>query len=136
MTVSFIATNATESNHGRVSRISLSSVRPSSSCLLDGVQCTRKVTRGPEGRCGAKYCGNCLRNRYNEDLDDIKKCKISSLAKKDRSQHAVQEGFYYEYGDLSASAVSVLIAYYSCPRCRDICNCSHCRKHKGLRPTG
>lgn len=74
---------------------------------IDGVQCTRKLARG---RCGAKYCRNCLRNRYNESLDDIKKRGIYSLAKKARDQHAVQDGFYFEYVDLQTSSISVLIA--------------------------
>ena len=64
---------------------------------IDVVQCTRKLARGPGGRCGAKYCRNCLHNRYNEDMDDIKKRSISSLAKKERDKHAVQDGFYFEY---------------------------------------
>ena len=25
---------------------------------------------------------------------------------------------------------------WKCPRCRDVCNCSFCRTHKGWAPTG
>ncbi|EEB93438.1 hypothetical protein MPER_07900, partial [Moniliophthora perniciosa FA553] len=40
-------------------------------------QCNKKrdVPDNPKGkgpRCRAKYCRNCLRNRYNEDIDDNK----------------------------------------------------------------
>ncbi|KAF7361936.1 zf-4CXXC-R1 domain-containing protein [Mycena venus] len=66
-------------------------------------------------RCHNKYCKPCLKNRYNEDLDTIKANSATSSAQSDRI------GESYDY---------------KCPKCRDICNCSRCRKAKGLDPTG
>ncbi|KAJ6499350.1 hypothetical protein C8R45DRAFT_113527 [Mycena sanguinolenta] len=66
-------------------------------------------------RCHNKYCKPCLKNRYNEDLDTIKANNAPS---------STQSGRIGEPYD------------YKCPKCRDICNCSRCRKAKGLDPTG
>ncbi|KAJ7262225.1 hypothetical protein B0H12DRAFT_321480 [Mycena haematopus] len=66
-------------------------------------------------RCHNKYCKPCLKNRYNEDIDMIKANNTSG---------SIQSGHIGEPYD------------YKCPKCRDICNCSRCRKAKGLEPTG
>ncbi|KAJ7188324.1 hypothetical protein C8R46DRAFT_17418 [Mycena filopes] len=66
-------------------------------------------------RCHNKYCKSCLKNRYNEDIDVI---KANTATNDVQSDHL---GEPYEY---------------KCPRCRDMCNCSRCRKAKGLDATG
>ncbi|KAK7057235.1 zf-4CXXC-R1 domain-containing protein [Favolaschia claudopus] len=66
-------------------------------------------------RCHTKYCRACLKNRYSEDLDAIKAHNATTSAQSSRI------GEPYDY---------------KCPRCRDLCNCSRCRKAKGLDPTG
>ncbi|CAK5281513.1 unnamed protein product [Mycena citricolor] len=66
-------------------------------------------------RCHNKYCRSCLKNRYDEDLDAIK----SRLAPDEYESSRMGEGYNY-----------------TCPRCRDACNCSRCRKAKGLEATG
>ncbi|KAF8210181.1 hypothetical protein K438DRAFT_1809131 [Mycena galopus ATCC 62051] len=66
-------------------------------------------------RCHNKYCRSCLKNRYNEDIDSIKANNAPNSAQSDRIGEAYD---------------------YKCPKCRDICNCSRCRKAKGLDPTG
>ncbi|KAJ6475319.1 hypothetical protein C8R47DRAFT_1143038 [Mycena vitilis] len=63
-------------------------------------------------RCHNKYCKSCLKNRYNEDIDTIKANNVTNPAR---------IGETYDY---------------KCPKCRDVCNCSRCRKAKGLDPTG
>ncbi|KAJ7901779.1 hypothetical protein B0H14DRAFT_2668402 [Mycena olivaceomarginata] len=59
-------------------------------------------------RCHNKYCKQCLKNRYNEDIDTIKGNNAPGSAQGDRI------GEPYDY---------------KCPKCR-------CRKAKGLDPTG
>ncbi|KAJ6593853.1 hypothetical protein B0H19DRAFT_1246592 [Mycena capillaripes] len=66
-------------------------------------------------RCHNKYCKACLKNRYNEDIDTIKANNATNSAQTARI------GEPYDY---------------KCPKCRDVCNCSRCRKAKGLEPTG
>ncbi|KAJ7783082.1 hypothetical protein B0H16DRAFT_1495253 [Mycena metata] len=66
-------------------------------------------------RCHNKYCKSCLKNRYNEDIDAIKA---------NTATNGVQDGHLGEPYE------------YKCPKCRDVCNCSRCRKAKGLDPTG
>ncbi|KAJ7045463.1 hypothetical protein C8F04DRAFT_434813 [Mycena alexandri] len=66
-------------------------------------------------RCHNKYCKSCLKNRYNEDIDAIKA---------NTATNGVQNGHLGEPYE------------YKCPKCRDVCNCSRCRKAKGLDPTG
>ncbi|KAJ7647378.1 hypothetical protein FB45DRAFT_197648 [Roridomyces roridus] len=81
----------------------------------DSVQCNHSESyavakgRPPKSRrCNSKYCKNCLKIRYNEDIDAIKATKPSH-----------PNGEEYDF---------------KCPRCRGICNCSRCRKAQGLDP--
>ncbi|KAF8513152.1 hypothetical protein BU17DRAFT_53535 [Hysterangium stoloniferum] len=79
------------------------------------LQCTRVRS---SKRCGALYCGNCLKNRqkvrYGEILEIIKQAKPSS-----QIDGHVDVG--YRFG---------------CPRCEGNCNCGPCRKKQGLAPVG
>ncbi|KAJ7497247.1 hypothetical protein FB451DRAFT_1120578 [Mycena latifolia] len=63
-------------------------------------------------RCHNKYCKSCLKNRYNEDIDIIKANKPANPIS--------------QFGEETYD--------YKCPKCRDECNCSRCRKAKGLDP--
>ncbi|CCL99094.1 uncharacterized protein FIBRA_01108 [Fibroporia radiculosa] len=85
----------------------------------DGVQCTFLTSARSAGRCKAKYCRACLKNRYAQVLEDIKKEDASNVSKKDKGKHVANVGYHYK-----------------CPKCRDECNCRVCRKAKGLEPTG
>ncbi|KAG7098850.1 hypothetical protein E1B28_000753 [Marasmius oreades] len=67
------------------------------------------VKSGKERRCAAKYCLPCIRNRYSQDFE-------STQAAEQRVQKVSPK--------------------YICPKCRDLCNCSICRKAKGLEPLG
>ncbi|KAH9951550.1 hypothetical protein B0H21DRAFT_716488 [Amylocystis lapponica] len=49
-----------------------------------------------DNRCKAKYCKACLKNRYGQDMDEIKTM---------REKHVADEGFFFQ-----------------CPRCKDECN--------------
>ncbi|KAG2345520.1 hypothetical protein BDR05DRAFT_960429 [Suillus weaverae] len=80
------------------------------------VQCTREDAKS-QRRCNTKYCGPCLKNRYGFALQDILSSSTVSAAEKKR--HVSGEGYFFK-----------------CPRCEEICNCVHCRKAKGLQPTG
>ncbi|KAF9051070.1 hypothetical protein BDZ89DRAFT_1126044 [Hymenopellis radicata] len=66
-------------------------------------------------RCNVLFCRNCLLNRYNEDLDSI---KLAPRSQQDTG-HCGGENYTFK-----------------CFKCRDICNCSRCRKLKGLAPIG
>jgi hypothetical protein len=83
------------------------------------VRCTRLKNAGGmknpgTKRCVSTYCQRCVANRYNERLVDIFE-----------DQHPAE-------GDHDPEAGYV----WSCPACRGICNCSVCRKRKGLAPLG
>ncbi|KAJ7703246.1 hypothetical protein B0H17DRAFT_975305 [Mycena rosella] len=87
----------------------------------DAAHCTyTDVQPGPSDRltktrrCHNKYCKSCLKNRYSEDIDVIK-------TNQPRNPTSEYDGVTYDY---------------KCPKCRDVCNCSRCRKAKGLDPTG
>jgi hypothetical protein len=64
-------------------------------------------------RCGWQYCNRCLVNRYHENIAII------------RGQHGLRPGHVNDAGYT-----------WSCPCCREICNCSTCRKKAGLAPLG
>ncbi|KAJ6586874.1 hypothetical protein DFH09DRAFT_1307976 [Mycena vulgaris] len=66
--------------------------------------------------CHNKYCKSCLKNRYSEDIDMIKANKPANPAQNSQTDRETYN--------------------YKCPKCRDVCNCSRCRKAKGLDPTG
>ncbi|KAI3618778.1 hypothetical protein WG66_016655 [Moniliophthora roreri] len=68
--------------------------------------------KGKGPRCRAKYCRNCLRNRYNEDIDAN---KLAAPTPRD----GVRDEAPYSYRRA---------------RCRDMCDCTRCRKAKGLEP--
>ncbi|KAF8972987.1 hypothetical protein BDZ97DRAFT_1752045 [Flammula alnicola] len=78
-------------------------------CTVVEYYSTMKDKNIKERLCTNKYCKSCLKNRYEEDIDALK----SQL----RGKNGATYGF-------------------KCPRCRDICNCSRCRKSKGLEATG
>ncbi|GLB37681.1 hypothetical protein LshimejAT787_0407320 [Lyophyllum shimeji] len=73
------------------------------------------ISKGAEKRCLAKYCGSCLKNRYGEDAREIQSCGMKET-ENGRVEHAPYT--------------------FTCPKCRDICNCRGCRRAKGLEPTG
>ncbi|KAL0577031.1 hypothetical protein V5O48_004965 [Marasmius crinis-equi] len=77
----------------------------------DMVFCTAKhiIKSGKERPCTSKYCRACIKNRYSHDAE-------STQALEQRLQK--------------------IPSNYTCPKCRDICNCSQCRKAKGLEPLG
>lgn len=65
----------------------------------DGIHCTfqRERAKGGVERCRAKYCGACLKNRYQEDMDAIIKSRSSGeLSANERSQHVEAENYYYK----------------------------------------
>ncbi|KAM6502140.1 hypothetical protein JOM56_002117 [Amanita muscaria] len=84
---------------------------------LASVQCTN-ITPGNKtnvkARCTTKYCKSCLKNRYGEDLSQI---KIGAFSSSEATGHGENPGYNFK-----------------CPRCRDICNCSRCRKSKVQKP--
>ncbi|KAH8828327.1 hypothetical protein DL96DRAFT_1602723 [Flagelloscypha sp. PMI_526] len=64
--------------------------------------------------CTSKYCDKCLRNRYE-----------TSVAQAKQHTTPVPDGYSHQ-----ATYV------WKCPKCSDTCNCSVCRKAKGLEPLG
>ncbi|KAG7446349.1 uncharacterized protein BT62DRAFT_931799 [Guyanagaster necrorhizus] len=85
---------------------------------IDCLQCTSTQTRAGQAasrRCSVKFCRTCLKNRYNEDLDTLK-LSDGSVGKEGHTKEASY--------------------VFKCYKCRDICNCSRCRKVKGLAPIG
>ena len=80
------------------------------------VQCTKikKLGKLSDGkRCTITYCNRCLLNRYDEKMNTI--LGLGELSE----GHAHDAGYSW-----------------SCPSCRGTCNCSVCRKKKGLDPLG
>ncbi|TEB38255.1 hypothetical protein FA13DRAFT_1725894 [Coprinellus micaceus] len=84
------------------------------------IQCTSleskhmtKTNTTKQWRCVAKYCKPCLQNRYEEELENLKSNKKRQVG------HVDNAGYYF-----------------TCPKCRDMCNCPRCRKAKGLDPVG
>ncbi|KAG2150574.1 zinc-finger domain of monoamine-oxidase A repressor R1-domain-containing protein [Suillus clintonianus] len=80
------------------------------------VQCTRADAKSNR-RCISKYCGPCLKNRYGLSLQDV--LSTSTVPAAEKKHHVSGEGYFFK-----------------CPRCEETCNCVHCRKAKGLQPTG
>ncbi|KAG2148399.1 hypothetical protein BD769DRAFT_1411867 [Suillus cothurnatus] len=80
------------------------------------IQCTREDAKYKR-RCNTKYCGPCLKNRYGLTLQDI--LSASTVPAAEKKRHVSGEGYFFK-----------------CPRCEETCNCVHCRKAKGLQPTG
>ncbi|KAG1839050.1 hypothetical protein DFJ58DRAFT_813247 [Suillus subalutaceus] len=80
------------------------------------IQCTREDAKSKR-RCNTKYCGPCLKNRYGFTLQDI--LSTSTVPAAEKKRHVSGEGYFFR-----------------CPRCEETCNCVHCRKAKGLQPTG
>ncbi|KAI0043666.1 hypothetical protein FA95DRAFT_1597841 [Auriscalpium vulgare] len=82
-----------------------------------GIPCTFKVkVNHVDSQCKAKYCKACMKNRYGQDIDEI---KGRSLNAKESASHVKGQGYYFK-----------------CPRCEGTCNCRACRKAQGLGPTG
>ncbi|KAG1808252.1 uncharacterized protein BJ212DRAFT_1384344 [Suillus subaureus] len=80
------------------------------------IQCTREDAKSKR-RCNTKYCGPCLKNRYGLTLQDI--LSTSTVPAAEKKRHVSGGGYFFK-----------------CPRCEETCNCVHCRKAKGLQPTG
>ncbi|PWN87141.1 hypothetical protein FA10DRAFT_262895 [Acaromyces ingoldii] len=75
----------------------------------------------PNGtRCPYKYCSNTLSRVYSQDMDQILSAG-RNLPGVDKMQHCGPDEARY---------------LWKCPRCRDMCACSICRKKKGLEPLG
>ncbi|KAK0461333.1 uncharacterized protein EV420DRAFT_1267235 [Desarmillaria tabescens] len=84
----------------------------------DCLQCTSVQMRSGQvasRRCAVKFCRTCLKNRYSTNLDALKLSDGSVSAE----GHVKEAGYVFR-----------------CYKCRDICNCSRCRKIKGLAPIG
>ncbi|KAJ8587446.1 hypothetical protein M405DRAFT_934681 [Rhizopogon salebrosus TDB-379] len=80
------------------------------------VHCTFQAAKSSR-RCIAKYCAPCLKNRYGIVLQDV--LSTSTVPADQKKRHVSSEGYFFK-----------------CPRCEETCNCVHCRKAKGLAPTG
>ncbi|KAJ6609867.1 hypothetical protein B0H10DRAFT_1812616 [Mycena sp. CBHHK59/15] len=85
-------------------------------CTFSEVYATGNDRPSKTRRCHNKYCKSCLKNRYGEDMETIK---------------APATGNHIRSGQVGNEPYD-----YKCPKCRDVCNCSRCRKAKGLDPTG
>ncbi|KAJ7462239.1 hypothetical protein B0H11DRAFT_1735496 [Mycena galericulata] len=88
----------------------------SAHCTYSEVYSVAKDRPSKTRRCHNKYCKSCLKNRYSEDIDIIKANEPANPIQRGLNGEETYE--------------------YKCPKCRDICNCSRCRKAKGLDPTG
>ena len=66
--------------------------------LSEGVRCTFKNPRAKshDGRCGLRYCKACLKNRYHQDMDVIMSRDPSELSKKQREDHILSDGYYFQ----------------------------------------
>ncbi|KAI5116576.1 hypothetical protein M0805_006733 [Coniferiporia weirii] len=78
---------------------------------LMGLRCTVAIDR----RCKVKYCDRCIKNRYGQDVEVIRKRGVVTP----NNKHVADEAYTW-----------------TCPRCAGECNCCRCRKAKGLEPTG
>ncbi|TFK44250.1 hypothetical protein BDQ12DRAFT_7961 [Crucibulum laeve] len=90
--------------------------------IIDSIQCTvlesYQTTKDKSPRfkrCVNKYCRNCLSNRYDEDMNVIR----SNNPNKEKQPGHADAGYVF-----------------TCPRCKDACNCPKCRKLKGLEAIG
>ncbi|KAH9859078.1 hypothetical protein C2E23DRAFT_716870 [Lenzites betulinus] len=81
------------------------------------IQCTSLRPNGR--RCVLRYCKACLRNRYQENIEDLKASTAEGVSPEARAKHATHVSYFF-----------------TCPRCSDKCNCRVCRKAKGLPATG
>jgi hypothetical protein len=62
-----------------------------------GLYCTYKTkTSHSLARCKAKYCRPCLKNRYGQDLDEIKDRGINIQTKESLS-HDKEQGYIFKY---------------------------------------
>jgi hypothetical protein len=62
-----------------------------------GLYCTYKTkTSHTLARCKAKYCRPCLKNRYGQDLDEIKDRGINILSQESAS-HDKEQGYIFKY---------------------------------------
>ncbi|PIL35898.1 hypothetical protein GSI_01558 [Ganoderma sinense ZZ0214-1] len=80
-------------------------------------QCT--FTRPKGERCTLKYCKACLRNRYQQDIADVKSQSPEGCPDEVKAKHASGTEYIFQ-----------------CPRCQGECNCRGCRKVMGLPATG
>ncbi|KIY44393.1 hypothetical protein FISHEDRAFT_51589 [Fistulina hepatica ATCC 64428] len=83
--------------------------------IAGSVRCTLKQIKGMnERQCVVRMCQACLLNRYGEDIHKIKANRVPIPP-----GHVSTQGYVYQ-----------------CPKCKGCCNCSRCRKAKGLEATG
>ncbi|THH07984.1 hypothetical protein EW145_g3012 [Phellinidium pouzarii] len=76
-----------------------------------GLRCTTTAVK----RCSTKYCNRCIKSRYGEDLEVLRRRAAPEHGK----QHVTNEGYFW-----------------TCFKCAGKCNCYKCRKAQGLEPTG
>ncbi|KAE9411185.1 hypothetical protein BT96DRAFT_982958 [Gymnopus androsaceus JB14] len=75
----------------------------------DIVQCTFHICRtanATKTRCTLKYCRNCLKKKYNEDLD-----AITTTTRGQRETGHAEDAYIFK-----------------CPKCRGQCSCWRCKK--------
>ena len=66
-----------------------------------GLHCTYKITISQSvSRCKAKYCRSCLKNRYGQDLDEIKDRGIDGQSK-DIAGHDKAQGYVFKYAEFA-----------------------------------
>ncbi|KAF8813926.1 hypothetical protein BYT27DRAFT_7084104 [Phlegmacium glaucopus] len=68
--------------------------------------CQTKGKGTGERHCVNKYCKGCLKRKYNEDFDVLQGCTKTGSA-----------------------------SFFTCPRCRGVCNCWKCKKTLGIEAT-
>ncbi|KAF8499619.1 hypothetical protein F5888DRAFT_1633298 [Russula emetica] len=95
------------------------SKRPKVSTMTNRTQGSTKLTRTVASIATEEFPNwPCLKNRYGQDLDEIKERGIDGQST-DAAAHDKAQGYIFK-----------------CPRCLGNCNCRGCRKAKGLEPTG
>lgn len=106
-------------------------------CALVRLQCTLRDPKNRNERCRAKYCKPCLRNRYDQDFDELRAHTGEDMLKSEKAKHFNGESYYFEYVKFLFGLEIVLTPLcYRCFKCRDMCNCKKCRRRRGLDPTG
>jgi hypothetical protein len=64
----------------------------------ESILCTFKNPRAKTlgERCKARYCGACLKNRYQLDMNELKSRSTSELSKKEKGQHILSDGYWFQ----------------------------------------
>ena len=64
------------------------------------IQCTLKYESGTGrvARCAAKYCKQCLHNRYKIDFEELKTrlVRIGNPSKGEKARHVLNEPYFFE----------------------------------------